>query len=124
MIAHAEPVTGWGLEPCGKRSFPITARVSARGGAAPRPTGSGRGNSEVQTSLNRTPRTNGRRLPAGGFETGDQHERRPSPATAPSLCSVLDHCLQDGDRDRAVGKPRYDLVVATQVVGDLGKSRS
>jgi hypothetical protein len=122
MLAHAEPVIGWGFEPCGKLSFPTTARVSGWGGAVPRPTGTGRGSSEVQTSLNRTPRTNGRRHLAGGFENGDQHERRPSPATAPSPCSVLDHHLQDGGCSRAGGKPRCKMVVATRVVGDLGNS--
>jgi len=120
MVAHTEPVITWGFEPCGRNFLPITTCVSGWGGAVPRPTGIVRGRSEVQTSLNRTPRANGRRHQVGGFEYGDKYERRSSPAAAPFPSSVLGHRFQNGDRNWAGGKPRRTLVVATEVDGDLG----
>ena len=52
MVAHDEPVKSWGDKPC-RGVIPLTTTcVSAGGGAAPRPPGTGRGNPEVQTFRN------------------------------------------------------------------------
>ena len=123
MIAHIEPVSGWGYEPCERHVLSINACVSRRDRAVPRPPGTGRGNSEVKTSLNNTPQTNGHWHSASGFGKGGRHEREPSPATAPYPYPFLDLCLQGSGFNRAGGIPRRKIAVATRVDGDLGASR-
>lgn len=49
MIAHAEPVEVWGLEPCGNPVFPSQSRrLAGNRGRAPHPSGSGCGIFEVK----------------------------------------------------------------------------
>lgn len=48
VIAHAEPVEVWGLEPCGNLVFPSQSRRLAGTVAAPHPSGSGCGIFEVK----------------------------------------------------------------------------
>lgn len=114
-IAHTEPVNTWGFVPCGEGISPTTVRGSGRGGHAPRPSGLGRGNSEVNTSLNRSPQVNGRWNFSSGLGKGENYEQVPPPVAASLPCFVLDDCLQNSYRGRTGSKSCYETIVAKQV---------
>lgn len=80
MVAQTEPVRSWGHKPCGGIFSPTTTCVSAGGGVAPRPPGTGRGKPEVQTLRNSALElAYGRRhLSAGVAERRATHEQVPS----------------------------------------------
>lgn len=131
MKAHAEPVRTWGLEPCEGVMPSSIALAAGQGGArvAPRPAGLGRGNSEVQTSLNSIlrQRPNGRRHWADGAKVGGYYElETPLPATAPPAALLETSPVQGGRVPRSVGNfdcsLRHD--VQSGVSGDLGKTSS
>jgi hypothetical protein len=122
MIAHTEPVRSWGFEPCGRLVLPTITCVSAGGGAAPRPSGNGRGNPEVITFLNSAlDRTDGGRQFAGLVQRRAFNEQRPSPATAPSASPVSMAHPHEGDhRTRAIGIRHSSSSSNGRLGGDLG----
>lgn len=106
MVAHTEPVRSWGQKPCGKFAFPTTTCVSAGGGAAPRPPGTGRGNPEVQTLRNSALElAYGRRqLLAGVADRRATNEQVPSHAAASTAGPFALAPSSEGDhRGRASG---------------------
>ena len=91
MVAHTESVKGWGLEPCGRRSLPITTCLSAGegDGVAPRPPGTGRGDPGVKTLLNSAlKRAYGGRQIAGLAKRRANNEQLPPPAAAPPASPI------------------------------------
>lgn len=90
MVAHTEPVRSWGPKPCGEIVSSTTTCVSAGGGAAPRPPGTGRGKPEVQTLRNSALEQayGGRHFFAGVAERRATNEQIPSHAAASAAGTV------------------------------------
>lgn len=122
MIAHSEPVNSWGLEPCGRHSLLTTTCVSA-GGGAPRPTGTGRGVSEVEMLLNSAlNRAYGDRHLAGLAQWRALNEQRPSPEAAPPAAwsFTLAPSLEGDHRDWPSSIVRMAFLSSARISGDLG----
>lgn len=122
MVAHTDPVRSWGLWPCGEFVTPTTTCVSAGGGVAPRPPGTGRGKPEVQTLRNSVLRqAYGRRhFFAGVAERRKTNEQRSSHAAASPAAAPLAMALRNegAGSDRAgSGFGEKDF---SRVIDDLG----
>lgn len=124
MVAHDEPVNSRSLWLCGRLILPTTTCVSAGGGCAPRPPGTGRGNPEVQTLRNFAFRlAYGRRqILAGVAERKATNELRPSHAAAsaprPLAMAPSDEGNHCGRTGGFVGE-KY----ISRMIDDLGTAR-
>jgi len=125
MVAHDEPVRSRGLWPCGRIILPTTTCVSAGGGCAPRPPGTGRGTPEVQTFRNIAFKlAYGRRqIRVGVAERKATNELRPSHAAASAARTLAmapsyegNYCGGSGGFVRETSLPRMmdDLGTAVQ----------
>lgn len=121
MVAHDEPVRSWGDKPC-RGEIPLTTTcVSAGGGAAPRPPGTGRGNPEVQTFRNIALKLayGHRHLFADVAERRAIDGQTSSHATASATGSVaMAPSYEGSDRDWATGGIREAF--SSRVNDDLG----
>lgn len=121
MVAHTEPVRSWGHKPCGESSSPTTTCVSAGGGAAPRPPGTGRGEPEVQTLRNSALElAYGRRhFSAGVADRRVPNEQASSHAAASAAGTfALAPCFQGNYRGGTGGSIRE--AVFSRMKDDLG----
>ena len=123
MDSHTEPVDTWGREPCESVELSTTSYVSGRGSrGAPRPSGTGRGIFEVQTSLINKLLSNGPRHQSEEKEENSYDEQKSSPAAAPSSSVKTAVAFQsnrlDGNLDCTV------VVSQPRLSGDLENSRS
>lgn len=122
MVAHTDPVRSWGPRPCGEMASPTTTCVSAGGGVAPRPPGTGRGKPEVQTLRNSVLRQAYGRRPffAGVAERRKTNEQQPSHEAASSAAGPLAMALRNegAGSDRAGGG--FSEEDFSRVIDDLG----
>lgn len=121
MVAHTEPVKSRGDKPCGKLSFSTTTCVSAGGGAAPRPPGTGRGKPEVQTLRNSAlKQAYGRRhISAGVAGRRASNEQRPSYAAASHSGTFAMAPSSEGS-DRRWASSGFRETLSSRLNDDLG----
>lgn len=124
MDSHIEPVDTWGREPCGSLEFPTPAYAFGRGGGcAPRPSGTGRGIFEVQTSLIKLLLSYGPRFVFGEKEVKSYDSQTSSPAAAPSSTLKMAIPFQGDCLCRADGNLACAFLVhQPRMSGDLENS--